>query len=153
MATTNTWTINDYSNEKSTFGLTSVSIDEANIDDQQTLAATLTGAIDNLTIGELVKQVQQLVILDDPAIPTSPYAQREMKWLVSYVGNVSGKVFQTEIAAPDITDNVVTNSDTANLASTDWAAFKTAFEAYVRSPDDEEEEVTLVAARLVGRNI
>jgi len=153
MATTNTFTINDYSNEKSTFGLTSITVNAGNLAAQQTAAAALAAAVEDLTIGELVKQVQTLVILDTPAIPTSPYAQREMKWLVSYVGDSSGKVFQAEIAAPDITDNVVVNSDVADLASTDWAAFVTAFEAYVRSPDNGTETVTVIGARLVGRNI
>jgi hypothetical protein len=91
--------------------------------------------------------------LDAPAIPTSPYAQRELKWLVQYQGDSSGKLFSTEIAAPDITDNVVVNSDVADLSSADWVAFITAFEAYVRSPDNATETVTVIAARLVGRNI
>jgi len=153
LSTTNTFTINDYSNEKSTFGLTSITANAGNLAAQQTAAAALAGAVEDLTIGELVKQVQTLVILDTPAIPTSPYAQRELKWLVSYVGDSSGKVFQCEIAAPDITDNVVANSDQADLASTDWAAFVTAFESYVRSPDNGTETVTVLGARLVGRNI
>jgi len=153
VATTNTFTINDYSNEKSTFGLTSVTVNAGNLATQQTAAAALAGAVDNLTIGELVKQVQTLVILDTPAIPDSPYAQRELKWLVSYVGNTSGKVFQCEIAAPDITDNVVVNTDQADLASSDWDDFVTAFEAYVKSPDNGTEAVTVLGARLVGRNI
>jgi len=153
VATTNTFTINDYSNEKSTFGLTSVTVNAGNLATQQTAAAALAGAVDNLTIGELVKQVQTLVILDTPAIPDSPYAQRELKWLVSYVGNTSGKVFQCEIACPDITDNVVVNTDQADLASSDWDDFVTAFEAYVKSPDNGTEDVTVLGARLVGRNI
>lgn len=153
MATQNNITINDYSNEKSSFGVTSITINAGNLAAQQTLAAALVGAVEDLTIGEVVKQTQNLIILNSPAIPTNPYAQREMKWLVSYVGDASGKTFQVEIAAPDITDNVVPNSDVADLTSTDWAAFVTAFEAYVRSPDDDAETVTVVGARLVGRNI
>lgn len=153
MATQNNITINDYSNEKSSFGVTSVTANAGNLAAQQTLAAALVAATEDLTIGEVVKQTQVLVILDSPAIPTSPYAQRELKWLVSYIGDSSGKTFSVEIAAPDITDNVVPNSDVADLTSTDWAAFVTAFEAYVRSPDNGTETVTVVGARLVGRNI
>lgn len=153
MATQNNITINDYSNEKSSFGVTSVTANAGNLAAQQTLAAALVAAVEDLTIGELVKQTQVLVILDSPAIPTSPYAQRELKWLVNYVGDSSGKTFSVEIAAPDITDNVVVNTDVADLSSTDWAAFVTAFEAYVRSPDNGTETVTVVGARLVGRNI
>jgi len=153
MATQNTFQITDYSNEKSSFAVTSITANAGNLAAQQTAAAALAAAVDDLIIGDLTKQVQSLVILDTPSIPTNIYAQREMKWLVSYIGDSSGKIFQTEIATPDLTDNVVPNTDVADLTSTDWAAFVTAFESYVRSPDNGTETVTVLGARLVGRNI
>lgn len=145
--------ITDYSNEKSSFGVNATVLTAANFVAQQALAATLAGTISDLSIGELTKQIAQVPVVDTPAIPTSPYAQREMKWLVQYQGDSSGKLFSIEIACPDITDNVVVNTDTADMASTDWAAFVTAFEAYAKSPDDVAETVTVIGARLVGRNI
>lgn len=153
MATQNPIQITDYSNEKSSFAVTSITANAGNLAAQQTAAAALVGAVDDLTIGEVTKQAMNLVILDAPAIPTSPYAQRELKWLVRYVGDSSGKIFSIEIAAPDITDNVVPNSDMADLTSTDWAAFVTAFESFARSPDNGTETVTVLDARVVGRNI
>jgi len=153
MATGNQFQITDYSNEKSSFGVTSITANAGNLAAQQTAAAALFAAIEDLSIGELTKQSMNLIIYDTPAIPTSPYAQRELKWLVQYQGDSSGKLFSVEIAAPDITDNVVVNTDVADLASTDWAAFVTAFESYVRSPDNGTETVTVIGARLVGRNI
>lgn len=153
MATTNLYTINDYANQKSSFQVTSVTANAGNLAAQQTLAAALAGAVDDLTIGALVKQQMSLVILDSPAIPTSPFAHREMKWLVSYVGDTSGKVFQSEISSPDLTDNLSGNTDQADLTSTDWVAFVAAFEAYVRSPDNGTETVTIIRADLVGRNL
>jgi len=153
MATQNNIQITDYSNEKSSFGVTSITANAGNLAAQQTAAAALVGAVEDLTIGELTKQSMNLVILDTPAIPTSPYAQRELKWLVQYQGDTSGKIFTIEIAAPDITDNVVPNSDQADLSSDDWVAFVTAFEAFVRSPDNGTETVTVLGARVVGRNI
>lgn len=153
MATQNTIQITDYSNEKSSFGVTSVTANAGNLSAQQTAAAALVGAVDDLTIGELTKQQMALVILDTPAIPTNVYAQRELKWLVQYMGDVSGKTFSIEIACPDVTDNVAPNTDIADLSSTDWAAFVTAFEAFVKSPDNGTEAVTVIGARLVGRNI
>jgi len=145
--------ITDYSNEKSTTVLNTTVLTAGNFAAQQTLAAALAAAIEDLTIGELTKQINSVPVLDTPAIPSNPYAQREMKWLVSYQGDVSGKLFSSEIAAPDITDNVVPNTDTADITSTDWVAFVTAFEAYVKSPDDATETVTVIGAHLVGRNI
>lgn len=153
MATNNTFTITDYSNENSSFGVTSITANAGNLAAQQTAAAALAAAVDDLTIGALTKQQMALIILDTPAIPTSPYAQRELKWLVRYIGDASGKVFRTEIAAPDVTDNVVPNTDVADLGSDDWIAFVTAFESYVRSPDNGTETVTVLGANLVGRNI
>jgi len=153
VATVNTFQITDYSNEKSSFGVTSITATAGNLAAQQTLAADLAAAVVDLTIGEVTKQQMALVILDTPAIPTSPYAQRELKWLVQYIGDASGKIFSTEIAAPNITDNVAANTDIADLTSTDWAAFVTAFEAFVRSPDNGTETVTVLGARVVGRNI
>jgi len=145
--------ITDYSNEKSNFSVNATVLTAGNFAAQQTLAAALAGAIEDLTIGEFTKQTALVPVLDTPAIPTSPYAQREMKWLVRYQGDTSGKMFSIEIAAPDITDNVAPNTDIADLGSTDWTAFVTAFEAYAKSPDDPAETVTVIDARIVGRNI
>jgi len=153
MATGNLFQITDYSNEKSSFDVTSITANAGNLAAQQTAAAALATAVEALTIGELTKQYMTLKIVDTPAIPTNPYAQREMKWLAYYTGDSSGKTFTIEIAAPDITDNVVENTDVADLSSTDWVAFKTAFEAYARSPENGTETVTLRKAKLVGRNI
>lgn len=153
MATLNTITINDYSNEKSSFGVTSITANAGNLAAQQTAAALLVAATEDLTIGAVVKQTMNLVILDSPATPTNPYAQREEKWLVYYVGDASGKVFTVEIAAPNLTDNLNGNSDAALLTSDDWVAWIGAFESYARSPDNGTETVTVQKAKLVGRNI
>jgi len=151
--TVSTFQITDYSNEKSTFQVNSIVLNAGNFAAQSTLAATLVGATEDLSIGELTKQTLNQIVLDAPAVPTNVYAQRELKWLVTYQGDTSGKLFSIEIACPDITDNIVPATDLADLASTDWAAWVTAFEDFARSPDDLAETVTVVSARLVGRNI
>jgi hypothetical protein len=153
MATQNTFQITDYSNEKSTFGVLSVTGNAGNLTAQEGLAAALHDAVDGLSIGVISKQTYGIMLVDAPGIATNPYAQREMKWLVTYQGSTSGKLFSIEIAAPDVTDNVLVNSDVADLGSTDWLAFVSAFEAYVKSPDNGTEAVSVVSARLVGRNI
>lgn len=153
MATRTTFTIQDYSKELSSFGVTSITATAGNLAAQQTAAAALSSAIENLIIGHLDKYVQNLVLLDTPITPSNVYAQREMKWLVSYVGDTSGKSFSIEIATPEITGNIIPNTDMADLASTDWAAFVTAFESYARSPDNGTETVTVTGARVVGRNL
>jgi len=151
--TVSTFQITDYSNEKSTFQVNSIVLNAGNFAAQSTLAATLVAATEDLVIGELTKQTLNQIVLDAPAVPTNVYAQRELKWLVTYQGDSSGKLFSVEIACPDITDNIVPSTDLADLASTDWAAFVAAFESFARSPDDLTETVTVVSARLVGRDI
>jgi len=153
MATQNTFQITDYSNEKSSFGIVSVTGNAGNLTAQETAAAAVAAAVANLSIGTLSKETYAIVLVDAPGIPTNPYAQRELKWLVQYQGVTSGKLFSLEIAAPDVTDNVVANSDVADLGSADWLAFISAFEAYAKSPDNGTEAVTVVGARLVGRNL
>lgn len=153
MATRNNFVIRDYSNETSNFGVTSITGNAGNLTAQLAAQTTLSSAVENLTIGHLDKYTYAIEGLNSPVTPSNPYAQREMKWLVQYVGDTSGKTFSLEIAAPNITDNVVPNSDVANLASDDWVAFVEAFEAFARSPDNGTETVTVTGARLVGRNI
>jgi len=153
MATRNNFVIRDYSNETSNFGVTSIEGTAANLTAQLALQTALSSAVENLSIGHLDKYTYAIEGLNSPVTPSNVYAQREMKWLVQYVGDVSGKVFSLEIACPNITDNVVPNSDVANLASDDWVAFVEAFEDYARSPDNGTETVTVTGARLVGRNI
>jgi hypothetical protein len=153
MATQNVLQITDFSNEKSSFAVTSITANAGNLAAQQTEAAALVAAVEDLTIGELTKQSMNLVILDSPAIPTNEFAHRETKWLVTYIGDASGKPFTIEIAAPDLTGNLNGNSDDADLGSADWVAFITAFEAFARSPENGTEPVTVQKAKLVGRNI
>lgn len=153
MASRTNFTIRDYSNELSNFGVVSVTGNAGNLTAELALAAALSSAVENLTIGHLDKYNYIINLLDNPITPTNVYAQREVKWLVSYVGDTSGKQFSIEIAAPDLTGNIIANSDMADLTSTDWAAFVTAFEDYARSPDNGTETVTVTGARVVGRNI
>lgn len=149
----NTIQITDYSNEKSHFGFTSSELTAGNIVAQLGAAATLVAATEDLSIGEVTKQQIAQVPLDLPAIPTSPYAQRELKWLVQYQSVTSGRLWSLEIAAPDITDNVIPNTDVADITSADWVAWIAAFVAFAKAPDDITDSVVVLGARVVGRNI
>jgi len=153
MASENTFSIRDYSNEMSSFGVTSVTGNAGNLAAELALQTALQSAIENLTIGHLDKAAYKIVTLNTPITPSNVYAQREAKWLVSYMGDVSGKLFSIEIAAPDLTGNVVPNSDVADLTSADWVAFIDAFQDFARSPDNGTETVTVTKAVHVGRNL
>lgn len=148
-----TITIVDYSQETSSFGVNSAVLTAGNIVAQTSAAIALSDAVQNLSLGHLSKQTLVNLPVNDPGVPTNVFAQRELKWLVTYQAVTSGKKFQIEIAAPDLTDNVVANSDIADLGSDDWADFVTAFVAFAKSPDDVTDSVIVLGARLVGRNI
>lgn len=142
----------DYSNEKSTVTVNGEALTAANFDAQATEASALAVAIGALSIGSLTQRTVTQVVLDSPDIPTNPFAQRELKWLVQYQGDTSGKKYQMEIPCADLTGNLVAGSDLADVTATPWVNFITAFEAYARAPDNLTESVSFVSARVVGRN-
>ena len=86
-------------------------------------------------------------------VPASALAQREIKWLVQYHGNTTGKKFTCEIPTADLEGRVLPGTDLADLTNTEMAAFVTAFQTIARSPDSDQETVTIDAVRVVGRNI
>jgi hypothetical protein len=149
----NTMTITDFSEENSSFGFESAALTAGNIVAQTAAAGTLEAATEALTIGNVAKNQVSQILLDDPGVPSNPYAQRELKWLVRYENSTTGKKFSLEIAAPDLTDNLVAGSDVADLTSTAWAAWVTAFEAYAKPEDNLANAVHVLGATLVGRNI
>lgn len=147
-------TLNDYSAEKTSISVSSQALTAANFDAQVTAWTALRTAIQALTLGITHKQSLNTEVMLSSALPTDPTAQREIKWLVSYQGDTSGKLFQVELGTADLTGgHLVANTDLADLTDSDWTAFITAFEAFVRSPDSLTETVTVVGARFVGRNI
>jgi len=148
-----TLTLLDASNESTPVSVTSEVLTAANFDAQVTEFTAFRSAVEALTLGTAQRWVLAQSTDGSNTLPANPYAQRELKWLVSYQGATSGKNFQIEIGTPDLTDNLVAGTDIADPASADWAAFITAFQAFAKSPDDPTEAVVFVSARLVGRNI
>jgi len=121
----------------------------------------LRNAMAAITKGTIYKEswVGDETVLDN-SYPDEASAQRELKWLVTYEGNTTHKLFQIAIptADPDGLDGAdvprkPAGSELANLNNEDIAAFVTAFEAIARTPDSDTETVTVVRIRLVGRNI
>ena len=143
-------TLLDYSAEKTNTRFRVEEITAGNFATQLTSLAALGSSIDNLTLGTLHKSatIQNEAVISN-TLPTDVNAQRERKWLIRYQDTVTEKIYTAEIGTADLTDNLVPNSDMALLTSTDWAAFKTAFEAVVLSPDGNA--VVLYQAFHVGR--
>jgi len=146
-------TIRDYSEELSNFGYDAAVLTAGNIVAQTALHVALEAATEDITIGVVAKQNLTQVLDESASIPTLAYAQREMKALVTYQADTSGKKFQVEIAAPLLVGQLVPGTDVFDLTTTEWAAWVAAFEAVAAAPDDISDTVTVLGARLVGRNI
>lgn len=142
----------DYSDEKSTLHFNLTALTAGNFVAQNALIVDIGLAIADLTLGAFAGfRTTSAFDSSNPTPPTDPYAQRELKWLVNYRDTTTGNLYSMEIPAADLTSNLLAGTDKADLASTDWAAFVTAFEAGAKSPVGNAVEV--VDAFVVGRNL
>jgi len=139
----------DYSKQTSTVGYHTITLTAGNFAAQGTLIQALGTATNDLSLGE---PAYSTLIADANLISADPAAdinaQVERKWLVTYKDNVSNIPYQFEIPCADLEDNVVANSDIADVGSVDWLAFIAAFEAVARSPYGNA--VTFLGAEHIG---
>jgi hypothetical protein len=147
-----TFTILDYSEEKSSFRFNFGAITAVSLPGFLTNFGALRTALGNIILGTVQKEawIGDSTVLDNTP-PASSNAQVELKFLVSYEGDTTKKKFRHEIPTPD-TSKVLPGTDIVDLTDTDVAAYVTAFETIGRSPDDDTETVTVLDMRLVGRN-
>jgi len=116
----------------------------------------VTGAVSTLLTatlaitkgGQAASKVEASATQSNVAI-TDPLSQRENKWLVRY-HDADGTKFSLEIPTADLT-LLDTGTEFADLAGTEFAAWKTAFEAVAKSPDDPTLAVTVDSIQFVGR--
>lgn len=125
-------------------------INAGNLGATQTALADLLAAIQAIVIGELNKE---RIVLSDTfssnAPAASPLAQRENKWLVTYVDSVTNKLYRGEIPTADLT-LLTGNSESLDLSAGVGLTFKQKFEAIVKSPDNNAVDV--VSVTFVGRS-
>lgn len=145
----------DYSLEPSNTKVTITQITAANLVATLALVDTLIAAMQAITLGQLAKSKVTARDQDEDTItPTEPNAQRERKWLVRYHDTITGKKYRLEIPTADIgSGNLVTNSDEANLADVQVAAFVTAFEAVAKDPDTGLNTVEVDKIEHVGKRL
>jgi hypothetical protein len=147
-----TFSILDYSEETSTMRFNFGAITAISLPGFLTNFGSLRTALGNIILGTIKKEAwtgDSTVLSNVP--PTDSNAQVELKFLLSYEGDTSKKVFRQEIPCPD-TSKVIAGTDQVDLTDTDVAAYVTAFETIARSPDSDTETVTVVDMKLVGRN-
>jgi len=148
-----TFTILDYSEEKSPVSFSFGGVTALNIAGFITQFGALRTALTSIITGVVQKEKwvgDDTVLSNTP--PTDQNAQIELKWLLTYEGATTKKKFRQEIPTPDTT-KLVPGTDLADMTDTDIAAYVTAFETIAKSPDDDAEGVNVLDMRLVGRNI
>lgn len=148
-------TFKDFDNETSSFQVNGVALTSANFDAQNTLWGNLLTAIDGITLGNPQSYFIGLETGGSTLPATSPVARREVKWLVTFTDDVTGKQYRREIPCPDLTNAALFSSgdkEKADLLQANVAAFVTAFEAFV-TVTDAENAVTIQEIRMVGRNL
>jgi hypothetical protein len=148
-----TVTVRDYSDETSTTRLNFGAVTAVSIGGLLTEWGNWRTALGNIILGVIGKET---LVMDSTTLsnesPSVSEAQVELKFMFTYEGDTSKKKFRFEVPTPD-TSKVLPGTDIVDLTDTDVAAFITATEALGRSPDSDQETITVLDARLVGRNI
>lgn len=152
------WTYNDSTikpngePESGSFQVAITNLTAANVAAQTTLRDNLTTAIDALLLGVLAKTelvFDRVLVSQLPA--NDQLAQREIKLLLRYEGATTHKKFRTSLPTFDLS-TLPLHDEFLDLTSGAGAALKTAWEAFVKSPDDDTEATVLLTAQFVGRN-
>lgn len=142
--------------ETSHFGIPHGVIDVASLPAFLTNWGNFKTALDGIVIGVIKHEVIKIYDEElDSSLPGN-LARRELKMLVSYSGDVTGDEFQMEIACPDLGALTFETGDANYITLADagvMAAFVTAFEALVTSPNDDTEACSLLNVQIKGRNI
>jgi hypothetical protein len=142
----------DYSLEPSRVSVPVTTLTAANLVAQTALINTLEAAIIATTLGRAQKDT---IILERAILsalpPTSVDAQREKKWLVRYHDATTNVKYQAEIPCADLS-TLAANSDFMDTANSVFTDLKAAWEAVVRSPDDDNLTV-LDSLQFVGRRL
>jgi len=124
----------------------------ANVVAQAALIADLNTAIEALVLGH---QVAQQTVFDRPVYEKIPadsnLAQRENKWLVRYHGATTFQKFQVTIGTADLS-LLPDGSEFLDLTDGEGLAFKTAFQAIAKSPNNGAENTVVDSIQFVGRN-
>ena len=144
----------DFSQEKSGTKIYAVEVTAANFDAFNTEFDQMRNAIAGICSGTMSDYmwVGENVNLSNTQ-PTNVYAQREIKWKVNYVDNVTQSKHFVTLPCADPTARLIAGTDLADLTQTQMASFKTRFESFAKSPDNAANGVTIISIQLVGRNL
>jgi hypothetical protein len=142
----------DASGEQSHVRFQGASLSAANFDAQVALQDALELAIADLVLGTKHKRTREASSAILSSTLPGVAAQREVKWLVVYHDNVTGKKYRLEIPTAD-TSLLVAGSDRIPSTAAEYIAFKDALEDYVLQGETPDNAVVLDYIQLVGRNL
>jgi hypothetical protein len=157
----------DYSGENSNSSINVGTVTAVSLPGLLSDIAAYITAIDGITLGTVRDDTLVAYSTNRSSTPPSDSnAQRERKWLVRYTDTTAffddpinaipnagfGKIFTFTIPTADLGGaNLLANTDKANPADTQIAAYIAAFEALARSPYGGVCEILDITA--VGRNL
>jgi len=152
------FTIADFAKKASGVTVYHGEVTALNIAGYLTQVGALRTAIEGIIDGVIQKEqlvIDSTVLTKLPA--SDPQATIKTKWLVTYRGASNENFYTLEIPTADETlryDGVYWNQRD-NMAEDDpaYIAFKSAFEAIAKCPDDPSMGVALLGIKLVGRNL
>lgn len=147
-----TFTIMDYSKEKSTMSFDFDAITAAALPAFLTEFGALRTATEAIILGSIVHDswVGDATIYN-VAPPADENAQRERKFLVVTQDVVTFAKYKLEIPCADLTGRMLPNTDLVDLTDVDIAAWITAYENLCQSP--ESNDLNVIEIRAVGRNL
>jgi hypothetical protein len=143
--------IKDYDGEVTTHGIRVNTLTAANFDAQDTLMDAYKAGIDGITLGQDQHSSKENYAFHSQDPASDEHAQRELKWLIRYKDNVTGKWFSVELGTADPEQTDPNSRSRAHIGDGGVVdAYITAFEGYALSPDGNS--CTVMDMLLVGRN-
>lgn len=147
----------DYDSEGSKTSINIAEVTELTLAAQSIAVGNLRTAMDGLTLAPVSKATLSDELYNTEVIPTNPFAQREIKWVV-IVQDASGNKFKAnEIPTADLDileggSKYIIKGGVVTVvgAATEVNAFITAYEALALSQSGEA--LTIVDMYQVGRN-
>jgi hypothetical protein len=158
--------VRDYNGEISRTNFPSLVLTEANFTAQGGALTSLVSAVDAITLGTMAGSGMQKIENLGLVPPVNELAQIETGWKIIYTDSQQfldpgtdlvpnpgyGKAFQLDWPCADYEDNLLTNSDLANLEDAGVvAAFVAAFEAVVLSPYGGTITITSISVTGIDR--
>lgn len=134
-------------NKTADFKVHGLDLTAGNIVAQTAAADALKTAVVALSVGNFASMAISTHKSKSATIPTGE-VQLGDKWVIT-AADALGNTYTYTIPAEDSTDNLIPGTHNADPASTDWAAFITAFNAY--AVNRVGGALTFVSARLGTR--